>query len=340
MAEMSMRQVCRLITAGFLVITTGACDEPVPSIGQVEADAQSGDVTAPIEPGQTTVTRIIAEYGIRSGFNDAPALFWTSTNILSTAQNGNVAVPFPTQAPFDAKFIIGRDFPLFDGQVVDVQFKAFYRRPNSAAELAFWSQRKSFPAFGRLGGTDKCVLRYRRSTGPLESEPNMPEEQVTNHYFQITVPGGAPVWGSSPFLSGWDHSGQLRQSFQDCSQERPCYGAHARKLSNVGRNKVNVVLNQTAGERYEHLDPGDSVDVHEDIASVSCERYVDPESVINILCRRSPEACASPPSQTDGAIRGEGQACGRVEFGGGVIKNVSCDRNLVCSNGRCVRAPQ
>jgi hypothetical protein len=286
------------------------------------------------------VTRIIAEYGIRPSFGHAPAVFWTGTNILSTAseQTGNVVVPFPTQATFDAKFMIGRDFPLFDGKVIDVQFKAFYRRPNSAAELAFWSQRKSFAAFGRVGGTDKCVLRYRRSTGALESEANMPEEQVTNHYFQIPVLGESPVWGSSSFLSGWEHEGQVRQSFQDCSTAQPCYGAHGRVLSNVGRNKINVTLNRTVGHRYEHLDPGDSVEVHEDIASVSCERYVDPDSVINVLCRKAPEACA-PSSPTGGSFRGEGQACGRVEFGGGVIKSVSCDRNLVCSNGRCGRPP-
>jgi uncharacterized membrane protein YgcG len=36
---------------------------------------------------------------------------------------------------------------------------------------------------------------------------------------------------------------------------------------------------------------------------------------------------------------GEGQACGRVRFGGGVIKSVGCRQGLQCTNGRCRRLP-
>ena len=36
---------------------------------------------------------------------------------------------------------------------------------------------------------------------------------------------------------------------------------------------------------------------------------------------------------------GVGQACGRVQFGGGVTKSVACKKGLQCSNGRCRRLP-
>src|SRR5436190_20899034 len=36
---------------------------------------------------------------------------------------------------------------------------------------------------------------------------------------------------------------------------------------------------------------------------------------------------------------GEGAACGRVQFGGGVVKNVGCARGLRCTNNRCQKLP-
>ncbi len=275
------------------------CHQTVPKIGPLEADSQIGHVFAVIDPDETEVTRIEAEFGVRPTFEHAPALFWRSGNILLTSPEAETSVSLPLRSPFDAKFMIGRDYLLFDKQVVDVRFKVLYRR--NGDELAFWSERKSFAARGAVGDTDLCVLRYRRASGPLEEQPNMPEEQVTTHHFLVPAPGGGPsdlVAAQIQFRSGWEFSGRLRQSFLDCTVDQPCYGAHARELKNVGRNTINVTLNRPIGQRFEHLNPGDSVAVHEDIASISCERETaSEEDVLSALCRAAPEepACARRP---------------------------------------------
>jgi hypothetical protein len=36
-----------------------------------------------------------------------------------------------------------------------------------------------------------------------------------------------------------------------------------------------------------------------------------------------------------GGVAGVGQRCGKVQMGGGVVKNVGCRRPLQCQNGRC-----
>jgi hypothetical protein len=66
-------------------------------------------------------------------------------------------------------------------------------------------------------------------------------------------------------------------------------------------------------------------------------------------CPRSQRPCAggacaplpagapgsSTPSGSGTSQAGVGQACGRVQMGGGVIKSVACRRPLQCHNGRC-----
>lgn len=277
----------------FLVFSAAftKCNDPVPKIGPLSKDAIKGHAFATVEPGETEIIRIEAEYGTRPTYEHALQLFWNSSNIALTSPDSGNGVSLPLKTPFLAKFMFGRDYPLFDGQVVDVQFKVFYRRPGSATEFMFWSQRESFIATrGGLVPTDLCVLRYRRATGPLEGEPNMPEEQATAHHFDTTLgPENTTMTGTFPFLTDWQYAGRTRESFFECGSDHPCYGAHARVLKNVGRNIINVTLNRPVGKRYEHLNPGDSVTVHEDIESISCNRFVNPETVIDALCRAAPE---------------------------------------------------
>ena len=53
------------------------------------------------------------------------------------------------------------------------------------------------------------------------------------------------------------------------------------------------------------------------------------------VCRFPPTTAGGGSSGGGTAPAGVGQACGRVQMGGGVIKNVGCRRNLQCINGRC-----
>ena len=47
----------------------------------------------------------------------------------------------------------------------------------------------------------------------------------------------------------------------------------------------------------------------------------------------------STPSGSGTSQAGVGQACGRVQMGGGVVKSVACRRPLQCHNGRCRQPP-
>src|SRR5262245_37741996 len=53
-----------------------------------------------------------------------------------------------------------------------------------------------------------------------------------------------------------------------------------------------------------------------------------------------PGQCAPPPGPATprpSGLPGEGAACGRVTFGGGVVKNIGCRAGLRCVFGRCQR---
>ena len=282
------------VLGSILLLTLTGCGKPAPKIGPLRADPLTGEVTVDIDPNQTLVTRVVTELGTRPTFNNASAVTWTDTNVLTLSPDTSGVVSLPAQHPFKARFLFGRDFPLFDGQIIDVQFKLSYRRQGDNTDLAFWSQRASFAAFNHVvATTDKCVFRYRRSTGPLESDANMPEEQATTHHFVVPDPAhpSTNVTASSAFNNDGQNAGHLRSTFDDCSTEHPCFGNNGRNISNPGRNIVNIKLSSG----LEHLDPGTSKAVHGDIQSIGCDIFHDPQDIIQALCRvaSSEPACAS-----------------------------------------------
>jgi hypothetical protein len=55
------------------------------------------------------------------------------------------------------------------------------------------------------------------------------------------------------------------------------------------------------------------------------------------VCAPLPTAGGGGSSSGGSSQGGVGARCGRVEFGGGVVKNIACRRPLVCQFGTCQR---
>lgn len=284
-------KIIRLIGVSVLSIVLTNCDKtgPVPRIESLSADVGPHTLRARINPNGTVITKVQYELGRRPSLEHAKAILWTenaSQHVVKIGNDLGLTGP-PLSDPFEAWYHFYHDWYLTPGEVIDYHVVVTYKRPGELSVRKLWSADKSVTIGQDYAQGTQCQLDYRRSTGPLEEDPNMAIETMKCYAIKQPEDGKSPnEW---PIIKAvfdtFGHWGALRTSSEICTSSQSCYGSHGRWFKNMGRNTLNIKV----GDEVFALLPDEERSVRGDIKEAWCEKFVDPEAIRRAICSSVPD---------------------------------------------------
>lgn len=302
-AWMIVRRIGALLMAtgtGLLLLALSSCNNgPAPRVVEFQSFGNNDVLQALIDPNGTEVRKVQFEFGRRPSLQHAQAILWTE-DVDGYRVDRNeyiVGADPPFTGSFRANYMFEQEWQLEDGEIVDYHVLIHYRRPGDTTDWKYWGRDQYFVAHPTPERpSNRCDLEYRRSTGPLEEDANMPTESMHCFAIKMPEPGVPPAeWRTfeAVFITGWSHQGVLRDWDTPCSQFEPCYGSHGRLLRNVGVNRLHIEVVEPILRRI-RMEPGEEVSIRADISKVTCEKIIDPDEFLRAFCRGQPtsEICA------------------------------------------------